>query len=133
VGKLQPSGLTKIRMAERWLHYALADGPIPAKAGRQAWLANGLPPGEAVLHLAKPRAGVTSERHGGTHGRWWWRATGDTRTVPNTLTTLQCDTCHRVLELPAPRHCISTPRCHGWYRPTQNSPATSTALPPTTA
>ena len=126
--------MTKIKDAQRWLGYALSDGPLPAEAGRIAWVAHFHPHSDYLLDLARKRAGVTPQHQGVRPGRWWWRAAGDTRPISDTLVPMQCNTCHRVLTLPpTPRLCISTPNCRGVYQPAPNNPARNTALLSTSA
>jgi hypothetical protein len=112
--------MTRVADAAKWIAFAVADGPLPSSAGRQAWAHNGFPPrDERTLSAALRRAGVTPEHHG--HPRmpqsWWWKAPGDQRPIGGILKAHECNTCRRILHLPDQRPCISTPRCPGWYEP----------------
>jgi hypothetical protein len=113
--------MTRADDGGRLLRFLVADGPLPSNAGRQAWVQNGWPANdERLLTAALRKAGIERVHHGypGVAQRWWWKAPGDTRPIGGDIKPYECIVCRQLLELPAPRLCISTPRCPGAYKPT---------------
>jgi hypothetical protein len=113
--------MTRADDGGRLLRFLVADGPLPSNAGRQAWVQNGWPANdERLLTAALRKAGIERIHHGypGVAQRWWWKAPGDTRPIGGDIKPYECIACRKLLELPAPRLCISTPRCPGAYKPT---------------
>jgi hypothetical protein len=126
--------MTRAADGARLLRFLVADGPIPSSTGRQAWVQNGMAPNdERLLTTSLRRAGITPEHQGrpGTRQTWWWRAPGDDRPIGGEIRGHECTGCRRILNLPGPRLCISTPRCPGHYQPTPWLTNQPQATPPT--
>jgi hypothetical protein len=112
--------MSKADDGARLLRFILADGPLPSRTGRTAWAQNGWPTNsEWLLTAALRKAGITPEHtgHPGVAQSWWWRAPSDTRPIGGETRTHECTACRKVLQLPEPRYCVSTPRCPGNYQP----------------